>query len=260
MLRVPQLANITGLGTSFKTKSLLQSIVLFLHKVALNNSSFILFQNEPNKLFFEKHGVRGRKHKLIPGSGVNLDYFYKMEYPKSDKIEFLFIGRIMKEKGIEQYIETARYIKNKYPNTLFHIVGSFEDDYAEVIKGMEDEGIIKYHGRQNDVREFHKLAHCIIHPTYYPEGMSNVLLESAASGRPIITTEITGCKEIVDDRVNGLLVRQNNTKDLISKVEEFLNLSLETKKQMGINGRKKVEKSFSRQIVVEEYVKEISQL
>ncbi len=122
---------------------------------------------------------------------------------------------------------------------------------------MQNRGIIQYHGMQSDVREFHKISHCTIHPTYYPEGMSNVLLESAACGRPIITTDRSGCKEIVDDGVNGYVVQQQNSQDLIDKIEKFLALSYEEKRKMGLAGRAKVEKEFDRQIVVDAYIKEI---
>src|SRR5699024_8742538 len=163
----------------------------------------------------------------------------------------------MKEKGIDQYLDAAQYIKNKYPNTEFHVLGYCEEDYEDKLNKMQAEGMIQYHGMVDDVREFHKISHCTIHPTYYPEGMSNVLLESAASGRPIITTNRSGCREIVEDGVNGYVVEQENSQDLINKIEEFLNLSYEEKKEMSLSGRKKVEQEFDRQIVVDAYEEEI---
>src|SRR5690606_26964909 len=111
-----------------------------------------------------------------------------------------------------------------------------------------------YHGMLRDVRDIFKVTHCTIHPTYYPEGMSNVLLESAASGRPIITTNRSGCREVVDDGVNGYIVEQKNTEDLIEKIERFLSLSYEEKKQMGLAGRAKVEKEFNRKLVIDAYM------
>lgn len=123
---------------------------------------------------------------------------------------------------------------------------------------MHERGIIQYHGMQSDVRMFHKISHCTIHPTYYPEGMSNVLLESAACGRPIITTNRSGCREIVDDGINGYVVEQQNSQDLIEKVEKFLALTSEEKRQMGLAGRAKVEREFDRQIVIDSYKDEIN--
>jgi len=181
-----------------------------------------------------------------------------LDYPASDTIEFVFISRIMKEKGIEQYLEAAEYIKNKYPNTRFHICGFCEEDYQDILEEMQSKGIIVYQGVLDDVREILKITHCTVHPTYYPEGMSNVLLESAACGRPVITTDRSGCREIVDDGVNGYLAKPKDTLDLIKKIEQFIALDFDKKKKMGLAGRKKVEKEFDRQIVVNAYMEEIT--
>lgn len=207
--------------------------------------------------FLNAKGIIKGREKLIPGSGVNLDYYKALDYPKDDTIKFVYISRIMKAKGIDQYLEAAEYIKNKYPKTEFNILGSCEEDYIDKLSKMENKGIIKYHGVQSDIRKFHKISHCTIHPTYYPEGMSNVLLESAACGRPVITTNRSGCREIVDDGINGYIVEQQNSQDLIDKIESFLNLSYEEKKQMGLAGRVKVEREFDRQIVINAYMEEI---
>lgn len=165
----------------------------------------------------------------------------------------------MKEKGIDQYIEAAKYIKKKHPNTRFHVLGFCEEDYVEELNKLQEEGILIYHGMQRDVRKFLKDSHCTIHPTYYPEGMSNVLLESAACGRPIITTDRSGCIEIVDDDINGYVVSQKNSKELIVCIEKFLELSYQRKKEMGLLGRKKVERQFDRRIVTNAYLNTINQ-
>src|SRR5699024_6990408 len=168
-----------------------------------------------------------------------------------------FVSRIMKEKGIDYYLEAAKYIKEKYPNTEFHICGFSEEDYTDILTEYEEKGIIIYHGMVRDVREILRITHCTVHPTYYPEGMSNVLLESAASGRPIITTNRSGCKEIVNNDVTGYLIEPKNLNKLIQTIELFLNLSFPEKKAMGRLGRKKVEKEFNRNIVVESYIYKI---
>jgi glycosyltransferase involved in cell wall biosynthesis len=252
--KVPYIPNITGLGSAVEKKGFLQMITLLLYKVALKNATYTFFQNNENKNRLINKGIIKGNYKVIPGSGVNLQHFYYMDYPNTGKIEFLFIGRIMKEKGIDQYLEVAEFIKNKYPNTVFHIIGSCEEGYQRTIEDMVRKGTVLYHGRQDDVREFHKIAHCTIHPTYYPEGMSNVLLESAACGRPVITTDRAGCKEIVEDGINGFLVEQRNSKDLIDKVEKFIQLNNRSREEMGIAGRKKVEREFDRQFVINEYI------
>lgn len=258
--KTKQIANITGLGTALENKGILQKIAVVLHRIALKKVKCCFAQNQANLEFLQKQKIAGNKLKLIPGSGVNLDRFKLLDYPKeSEPIEFLFISRIMKEKGIDQYLETAEYIKSKYNNTKFHILGFCEQEYNEKLNELQYKNIIEYHGRQDNITPFMQKASCVIHPTYYPEGMSNVLLEACASGRPIITTNRAGCREIVDDGVNGYVIKEKDSKDLIEKVEKFINLSNEEKKQMGLAGRRKVEKEFDRNTVVQAYMNEIRQ-
>lgn len=252
--KVPVIANITGLGSAVENRGVMQKITVFLYKIAFKNIHKVFFQNEENRQFFLDKKIAIGKHGLLPGSGVNLEYFKPLEYPDSDNIEFLFISRIMREKGIEQYIDAAKYITKKYPNTRFHILGFCEENYEDILRELEKEKIIIYHGMQRDIRKFLKNTHCTIHPTYYPEGISNVLLESAASARPIITTNRSGCREVVDEGSNGFLVEPKNSKDLIQKIERFIELPWEEKKKMGLAGRKKVENEFNRQLVVEAYM------
>lgn len=260
LAKVPYIPNITGLGTAVENAGVLQSITVILYKIALKNASCVFFQNEKNAEFInEKRIIKGRQ-KVIPGSGVNLNHYELLEYPNDDEVSFLFISRIMKQKGIDQYLEAAEYVRRKYPFTQFHILGFCEEAYEEKLNEMHKKGTIQYHGMQNDIRSFHKRSNCTIHPTYYPEGMSNVLLESAACGRPIITTNRSGCKEIVDDGVNGYVVEQKNSQDLIKKIEGFIALRQAEKKQMGLAGRVKVEKEFDRQIVVDAYIEEIAKV
>lgn len=256
-LKIPYIANITGLGTPVEHESILQKIIIILYKIAFKNVNCVFFQNFENMQFFEDHNIAIKKRKLIPGSGVNLKEFSVLDYPSTKTVEFLFIARIMKEKGIDQYLEAAKYIREKYPYTRFHILGFCEEEYEDKLKKLQKMSDIIYHGMQSDVRKFLKITHCTIHPSYYPEGMSNVLLESAACGRPIITTNRSGCKEIIDDGINGYIVEQKNSKDLIEKIEKFLNLDFDTKKRMGLAGREKVEKEFDRKIVVDAYLIEI---
>lgn len=257
LTKTPYIANITGLGTAVENGGVLQSITIFLYKLALKKSSCVFFQNKENAEFINSKGIIKGNQKIIPGSGVNLDHYEVLDYPEDDIINFLFISRIMKQKGIGQYLDAAKYIREKHPNTQFHILGFCEESYEEKLMDMHNKGVIQYHGMQNDVRIFHKISHCTIHPTYYPEGMSNVLLESVACGRPIITTNRSGCREIVDDEVNGYVVDEQNSQNLIEKIEKFLELSFEEKKQMGLAGRAKVEREFDRQIVVDAYIEEV---
>ena len=258
--KVPCVVNITGLGTAVENGGILQKVTVFLYKTALKRVKRVFFQNQENMQFFIDKKIALGKHDLLPGSGVNLERFTPIEYPSEETTEFVFISRIMKEKGVDQYFDAAKSIKEKYPNTKFHVCGFCEDSYEEELKKYEDDGIVIYHGLVSDVREIIKNCHCTVHPTYYPEGMSNVLLESSACARPIITTDRSGCREVIDDGINGFVVKQKDSADLIKKIEKFIALPYEEKLQMGLNGRAKVEKEFDRQIVVEKYIGEIKNI
>lgn len=260
LLNTNYIATITGLGTAVEYKGILQNITIFLYKLGLNKSSTVFFQNSFNQKFMLDKKIKIKDSRLIPGSGVNLDYFSYLQYPIEGKIKFFFISRVIKEKGIDQYLEAATYIKGKYDFVEFHILGGCSSDYKDLIQGMHDKGIINYHGIVEDVRAYYAVSSCTVHPSYYPEGMSNVLLESLASGRPIITTSRPGCGEIVDDGYNGYLVEEQNSKDLIKKIEKFIGLDIESRKKMGVYGRNKVEKEYSREIVVNEYLERIKSL
>lgn len=258
---VPQIANITGLGSAVENPGWLQKLTIMLYKVGLRKTHTVFFQNKANKQFCEEHGMVKGNLKLIPGSGVNLEYHSFKEYPSAEtSLRFIFISRLLKEKGIEEYFYAAEKIREKYYRTEFHIVGPCEDAYEDKLKELQQNGVVIYHGQQSDVRPFIANAHCTVHPSFYPEGMSNVLLESCAAGRPIITTDRPGCGEIVDDGVNGYVVRQQDGDDLVEKIERFIGLSFEEKKQMGLNARKKVEREFDRNIVVKAYLDAIAEI
>lgn len=262
MLHVPQIANITGLGSVVENKGWLQKITIMLYKIGLKKTYRVFFQNEANRQFCLDHKMVNPSHQaLIPGSGVNLQHHYLQDYPKENQpVRFVFISRLMKEKGIEQYLEVATRIKEKHPEMEFHIFGNSEEGYAERVSLLQQQGVVVYHGYQNDLRPFLAQYHCTVHPSFYPEGMSNVLLESCAAGRPIITTDRPGCREIVDDGVNGFVVRQRDADDLEKKIEQFISLPYHEKRQMGLNGRKKVENGFDRRIVIDAYLSAIGEI
>lgn len=258
--RVPFVANITGLGTAVENPGLAQKITVALYKVAFKKVQRIFFQNTENRQFFIDRNLFADRHAILPGSGVNLERFAPLPYPdEDDGIHFVFISRIMREKGIEQYLAAAASLRAKQSNPplYFHICGFCEQEYQSQLEELTKQGIVVYHGMVRNVREILKNVHCTIHPSFYPEGISNVLLESCASARPIITTDRSGCREVVEDGVNGFMVKQRDSQDLIEKIEKFLALSHEEKKQMGLAGRAKVEREFDRQIVVEAYLKEM---
>jgi len=257
-LRIPYVANVTGLGTAVENPGLLQLITISLYKLGLKKAQKVFFQNEANKQFMlDKHVVKGA-YDILPGSGVNLKQYNLLDYPESKEMHFLFIARVMREKGIEQYLEAAEKLTAKYDNLHFHVCGFCEEEYEKRLQQLQQSGIIEYHGMVEDMLPFYELAACTVHPTFYPEGLSNVLLESSACGRPIITTNRSGCKEVIEDGINGFLVNERDSKDLIDKIEKFIAMTYEERKKMGINGRKKVEREFDRQIVVDKYLKEVT--
>lgn len=257
---IPYVVNVTGLGTAIENGGILQKFSLYLYKIGLKKAKKVFFQNTENRDFMLQHKVIAGKYALLPGSGVNLEKFHVLPYPKTEEIHFMYLARVMKEKGIEQYVEAAVHIKEKYPNTRFHVCGMCEQGYEARMKEWVKKDILIYHGQVKNIPEMHRISQCTIHPSYYPEGMSNVLLESAACGRPIITTDRSGCREIIDDGINGFIVRQKDSKDLIKKIEQFIKLSWEEKEKMGLAGRKKVENEFDRNIVVCKYINELNDL
>jgi glycosyltransferase involved in cell wall biosynthesis len=261
LLGIPYLNNVTGLGSVLKKKGLMKNFILYLFKIAFLKSNCIFFQNQENMELGKSEGLVKGKHRLIPGSGVNTQRFPLQPYPDDKNgITFNYIGRVLKDKGVDNYIETAKIIKKKYPNTEFNIIGFIEpteSHYIDKLRELEEEGIIVYRGSQKDVKPFIARAHATIHPSTYGEGMSNVLLECASSGRPLITTNIAGCRETLEDGITGLIYRAGDTNDLVSKVMYFMELSNETRKVMGQKGREKVKKEFSREFVISAYEEEI---
>lgn len=258
--RIPYLTNITGLGTSIENRGILRKIVLFLYKVALKNSSCIFFQNEMNRQFFLKRKIVGKRNRLIPGSGVNLQYHKFEEYAADDKkLIFVFIGRVMKDKGIDELLKAAEKVKILYPDIGFNIIGSFEEDYSKKINEYSQKKIINYLGQQDDVRPFIKESHAIIHPSYH-EGTANVLLETAAAGRPILASDVPGCRETFDKGISGLRFKARNAENLYSTIVEFIDIPYEQKRLMGIAGRKKMEKEYDRNIVINAYLEEIGEI
>ena len=258
VLKIPFIANVTGLGTAVGNEGFLQKVLVALYKSAFNKAECIFFQNESNKAFFIDRGISLKKFKVIPGSGININEFPYQEYPKDDDtLRFLFIGRIMKDKGIEELIEAAKRIKEQNKNIQFDALGFCEDEYKDKVDILQKKKIIIFHGVKDNVGEYLENAHAVIHPTYH-EGMSNVLLEAAATGRPVLASNIPGCKEIFDEGVSGFGFEPKNIDSLTQAIHKFVKLSNEERIMMGKAGRNKVEREFDRTIVVNAYLEEIN--
>ena len=255
------IVNITGLGKAVENAGILQKLTVFLYKIAMKNARCIFFQNQGNMQFFEHRSIGNHeRYKLLPGSGVNLDQYQVLPYPdENEGIHFLLIARIMREKGINEFLEAANIVKNQYNNVFFDIVGFCEDAYEEKLKMLEDSGIINYYGMQNDIKPFVRKASAIVLPSYH-EGMANSLLEAASMGRPVLASNVSGCKEAFDEGVSGFGFEARSVDGLVNTLVKFIELPYEDKMNMGLAGRTKMEKEFDRNIVIDSYIKEIEEI
>lgn len=257
-LGIPYIANVTGLGTSIQNGGLIQKFTLALYKVGLKQAEKIFFQNEENLDFMLRQKiVEQGLTDILPGSGVNIDQHYYEPYPdNSEKIIFTIIGRIMKDKGIDEVLGAAEILKAKYPKMEFRLIGDFDEEYEGKVRELEKRGIVKYLGFQKDIHPFVAESHAIIHASYH-EGMSNILQEVASTGRPVIATDIHGCIEIYEDGVTGIGFKARNTESLVTAIEKFMDLTNEERAEMGRKGREKMIQEFDRRIVVDKYIAEI---
>lgn len=251
LLHVPYAVNITGLGSAFQKDNVIKKLVCFLYKISIKCAKVVFFENEKNKqIFLDHHLIREEQACRLNGAGVNLEEYPYTEYPnESEPIRFLFIGRVMKEKGVDELFEAARRIKKEYPEVMFDIVGPMEDEYGSAIQKMEEEGVINYYGYQKDVCPFIVRCSCFVLPSWH-EGMANTNLESASSGRPIITSNIPGCMEAVKNNMSGFLCKTKNSDDLYKVIKKFIELPYEERKAMGLTGRKYIEEVFDKKKIV----------
>lgn len=258
VLKVPYAVNITGLGTAFQNDGVLKKLVVTMYKTALKKANVVFFENIENRDIFVTEGIAAKnKTCVLAGAGVDLDYFYYAEYPSdSERTRFLFIGRVMQEKGIDELFWAMKKLNENGYQCSLDVLGGFEENYSEKIKEYEESGWLHYHGYQEDVRPFIEKSHCFVLPSWH-EGMANTNLECAAMGRPVITSNIHGCLEAVEDGVTGYLCEKQNPEDLYQKMEEMCRLSYEKRKAMGAVGRKRMEAIFDKKMVVEKTIQKI---
>ena len=254
---IPYIADVTGLGTAIENGGLLQKVLLRLYAYGLRKARMVFFENAENERFMvERHVVRGR-HAVLPGAGVNLADYPVQPYPaETDKLIFSTVGRIMRDKGTDELLSAVREIKKKHPQVIFRLIGFFDEDYQAKVETAVREGIIEYIENQRDVRPYYAASHAIVHPSYH-EGMSNVLLESAAAGRPLLTTNVPGCREAFDEGVSGYGFPPRDASALTAAIEKFIALPYEKKIEMGEAGRKKMEREFDRRLVRDQFLSEI---
>ncbi len=254
---IPYIANITGLGTVIENGGIMQKVSLALYRIGLSGADCVMFQNEANRQAFQANGIlrSGTRTCLLPGSGVNLEKFREEDYPAPDtSIVFSTVGRIMKDKGINELIQAIRIVKPQFPQVVFRLIGPFDEDCKSDVLQADEEGLLEYLGPQKDVRGYLKDSWAVIHASYH-EGMSNVLLESAATGRPILASDIPGCRETFDPEISGYGFPAGDAEALAAAIIRFIALPYEEKRRMGQAGRRKMEKEYDRNIVAEEYLK-----
>ena len=255
--KIPYFVNVQGLGTAFQNKKL-ATIVSLMYKTGTGKAKTIFFENNANaQIFVDKKIIKKDKITILNGAGINLDTYKYSEYPDDSVVKFLYLGRIMKEKGIDELLEAFKILKNEFCDKVsLDMVGFFEDEYKDIIEDLHERNIINFHGFQTDTNPYYEKCNCVVLPSYH-EGLSNVLLEASATGRPVITSDIPGCKETVDDNKSGYLVNVKDVDDLYKKMKDFVLLSKELKAEMGKNARGKVEREFDKKQVVKNTIEKI---
>ena len=257
-MKIPYAANITGLGTAIEQGGILRTLVLKMYRTALRKAKVIFFENEGNRNRLLDYGVVNKdKTHVLNGAGIETSEYPFTSYPPDDPVKFLFVGRIMREKGVDELFSAMVRLKQKYGDSVqLHLVGFNEESYEQKILKLQKEGIVHFHGFQNDILPYYKSAHCIVLPSYH-EGMSNVLLEAGAMGRPLITSNIFGCKEAVIDGKSGYLCQVRDAYSLYESMARFVDLPYEEKVKMGQLSHSHVADRFDKKKVVEDTVRHL---
>tara|TARA_Y100000748_G_scaffold303782_1_gene310177 strand:+ start:1252 stop:2367 length:1116 start_codon:yes stop_codon:yes gene_type:complete len=265
ILSIPSINNITGLGTAFITKSIVTRLIIYLYRIALSGRNKVFFQNEDDlELFVNKLIISPKKTKVIPGSGINLNKFKSCETIINKHPRFLLIARLLKDKGIYEFVKAAEILKTKNKNLEFNLLGPIDLENKTAIPESQInkwvlEGNINYLGETSDVIKIINENDCIVLPSYR-EGTPRVLLEAAALKKPLIATNVPGCKDVVDENRNGLLCEVRDAKDLAKKMLEFSEFSERKRIEFGEKSREKVENEYDEKFVIKAYREEINRL
>ena len=263
---VPVINNVAGLGTVFIKAGWLNWLVRALYRVALARSRKVFFQNEDDRHLFITGGLVDQAlTDRLPGSGVDLKKFEPAPLPGRTQMRFLLIARMLWDKGVGEYVEAARLLKSRGLKAEFCLLGFLDvQNPASISKSQIDEwvaeGVVRYLGVSDNVREEIAKTDCVVLPSFYREGTPRALLEAAAMARPIITTDFVGCRDVVDDGVNGFLCRPRDASDLADKMERMIGMSFTEREAMGLRGREKVEREFDEKIVISKYLEAIEAL
>jgi glycosyltransferase involved in cell wall biosynthesis len=263
---VPVVNNISGLGTAFTRRNWLMWLVSGLYRVALRRSSTVFFQNRDDLALFESmHLVPRGRSRLLPGSGVDTVHFAPPTERPAEPFIFLLAARLLWQKGIAEFVEAARRIGGDRPEVRFRILGIVEPPSAaavsaEQLRDWEAVGIIDYLGALDDVRPAYAAAHCIVLPSYYREGVPRVLLEASSMALPVITTDMPGCRDAVDDGVTGIICEPRSVDALDRAMRQMLDLGAQARAAMGDAGRAKMERDFREELVHRAYLEALGEL
>ena len=265
-LGIPFINNITGLGTAFIKENWVTWLVKRLYRLSQKNADHIFFQNADDRELFstEKLIPEDVPQEVIPGTGINTDHFNLQPYPENNPVTFLLIARMLWDKGVGEFVEAARKVRLQFDDVRFQLLGFLDVSNRTAISCEQmqvwgNEGIIEYLRETDDVRPYIRAAHCVVLPSYR-EGLPRTLLEAAAMGRPIITTDVTGCREVVEHGANGYLCKPRDANDLAQKIIDMVKLSIEERREMGLKGREKIERGFSERVTVARIIEIINRL
>ena len=251
-----QICNITGTGGTFLEDNLIAKICRVLYRHSVKSCYKVYFQNTGDLDMFMKHGMVKDNYDMLPGSGVNLEQYRPVPLPEGDAINFIFIGRVMALKGIDEFLEAAKRTKEKYPNANFFIAGFVEEEkYKEKIAEFGD--VVEPLGFIKNISDEIKKCHCTILPSHGGEGVPNVLLESAAMGRICIGSNISGTADVIENNKTGFLFETGNVEGLAEAIEKVILMNEQERLKMGQEGRKRVEQHFDRNIVIKKYMFEV---
>ena len=255
-----QVCNVTGTGATFLKENALARLVRLLYRLSLRRSCKVFFQNAGDRDYFLRHGLVRDNWELLPGSGVNLEQYTPSPMPAGEEVGFLYIGRIMAVKGVEQFLDCAAAVRERFPHSRFYMAGFVEEArYQPILDDYAARGVIDYLGFRKDIGDWIRRCCCTVLPSLGGEGVPNVLLETAASGRVCIASDINGSREAVDDGVTGWLFPAGDSAALIDRAERFLRLDRDTREAMGRAARQKMEREFDREIVISRYIQEAEQ-
>ena len=253
--KIPYAINITGLGTAFQNRGMLRTLVKFLYKTAVKKAKTVFFENSSNmQTLLDEKIVRDAQCHLLNGAGVNLEHHAFTPYPENSATRFLFIGRVMNEKGVCELFSAMERLQDEGCDCTLDVLGYCEDDLTARIEACVQAGWLRYHGQQEDVRPFIRNSHCFVLPSWH-EGMANTNLECAATGRPLITSDIPGCREAVIPGESGLLCTPQDADSLYAAMKRFLSLPHASRAAMGMAGRAHMEQVFDKKLVVAETMK-----